>query len=69
MLSFLVLLGSRSSNTRLLLGERSRSYGFYKEQIEAPIKLTIYIFTKLLLDYIQYLHIVARLVIYYMLCL
>ena len=40
---------------------------------EAPIYFIIYVLTKFLLDYIQYysqyLHIVAVLLMYYMLCL
>ena len=70
--SFSVLLESRHSSTGLLLDEHSRFDRLHKQKTGAPLELTIYIFTNLLLDYIQYyiqyLHIVARLLIYYMLC-
>ena len=44
----------------------------HKQKTEAQVELIIYIFTNILLDYIQYyiqyLHVVARLFVYYMLC-
>ena len=62
-----LILRSRHSSTQLLLGECSRFNGFHKQKTEAPVELTIYIFTYLLLDYIQnyiqYFHIVALLLI------
>ena len=69
----LVSLGSQCSNTLLLQGECSGSDGFHKQKTEPPVELAIYMFTDFLLDYVQqyieYLHIVTRLLICYMLCL
>ena len=72
MCSSLLWFRSKLSSTQLMLDGHSWFDGFQKQNTEALIELTIYIFTYLLLDYIQYyvqyLHIVARVLIYYMLC-
>ena len=41
-------------SSQLLHGECSRFDGFQEQMTEAPVKLTIYMFTNLLLGYIQY---------------
>ena len=62
-------LSSGLGSTQLLRGERSGSDGFQEQKTEAPVELTLYMFTYLLLSYIQYylqhIHIMAS----YMLCL
>ena len=52
--SFSVLLTSRHNSTQLLLDECSSCDMFHKEKTEAPVEMTIYIITNLLLDYTQY---------------
>ena len=53
--------------------EWSRDDGFPEKESEAPVELTIYVFTDLLIGYmqyyLQYLHIVVRLLMCYILCL
>ena len=42
---------------------------FHRKKTEAPTELPIYMFTDLVLDYIQYLHVVTRLHVDNILCL
>ena len=69
----LVSLHSQYGSTLVLQCECFRFDGFHKQKTEAPIQLAILMFTDFLLDYvqydIQYLHIVARHLICYMLYL
>ena len=68
---FVCLLSSEPCNTWLLQGECSGFDGFQEQMTESQVELTIDMFTKLLLDYIQcylqYLHIAVVNLMYCML--
>ena len=67
------MLSSELGSNQLLCIECSGFDGFQELKTEDPVELTIYMFTNPVLDfiqyYLQYLHIVARLLMCYMLCL
>ena len=52
--AFWAVLGFEPCSTGLLQGECSRFNWFQEQKTEAPVKLTIYMFTTHLLYYIQY---------------
>ena len=66
-------ISSKLYSTWLLCSECFRFDGFHEQKTEGLVELTTYMFTNLLIGYIQYylqyLHLVVRCLVCYMLCL